>query len=120
MKNNYDFFNESYDCFKDSYDRNKDRDRKCKHTIKKPIDIQTPVKLEPSVTVGRISTECAKPEISRQYNSQNNSRCEGGNRACEFVIKQTIYVEIPICYDVDSDIGPSYVDCRDYTPEPDC
>ena len=101
MRNNHDCYQETYD-----------RDRKCKSTTKKPIDINTPVKLEPIVTVGRINTECAKPEISRQ--SWKKSEC---NRTCEFVIKQTIYVEIPICYDVDSDIGPSFIDCRDNAPE---
>jgi len=96
MNNNYDYSDDAYD-----------RDRKCKSITKTPIEISTPIKIEPIVKVGRITKECGKPEI--RWDTEKKSDC---NRACEFVIKQTIYVEIPICYDVETDIGESYVDCK--------
>lgn len=92
-----------YDCFDDDYGR----DRKCKSIAKTPVKISTPIKIEPIAKIGRITKECGKPEI--YWNTEE--KCNR-NRACEFVIKQTIYVEIPLCYDVETEIGESYVDCR--------
>jgi len=93
----------NYKCIGNNYDR----DCKCKSITKTPIEISTPVKIKPIVKVGRITEECGKPEIC--WCNEKGSDCK---RACEFVIKQTIYVEIPICYDVETDVGESYVDCR--------
>ena len=95
--------NKNFDC----YENNNDKDCKCKSITKKPVDISTPVKIEPIVNVGKITTECSKSEIC--WNTEKKPDCK---RACEFVIKKTIYVEIPICYDVDVQVNPSYIDCK--------
>ena len=95
--------NYNYDYYEDGYDR----DRKCRSITKKPIEISTPVKIEPIVKVGKITKECGKPVICWDTEKEPDF-----TRACEFVIKQTIYVEIPICYDVETDVGESYVDCK--------
>jgi len=98
--------NDSHDCYKeDYYDKGS---RGCKNTIKAPIGISTPVRVEPSVMHGRVNVHCGTPEIVR--NSGKSRECNGGG-GCEFVISQTICVEIPICYDVDTDIGASYIEC---------
>jgi len=73
------------------------RDCNCESLTNKNIEINTPVNVEPTVKVGKIRRECGKPQICHV-------------RGCEFVIKQTICVEIPICYDIDVDIGDSYTD----------
>jgi len=95
--------NINYDCF----DHSHDRDRKCKSITKTPIEINTPIKIDPIIKIGKITKECGKLEIC--WDTEKNPGCK---RACEFIIKQTIYVEIPICYDVETDIGESYVDCK--------
>ena len=80
----------------------------CERVINKDIEISTPVSASPIVKVGKIKRECCKPQICHV-------------RGCEFVIKQIICVEIPICYDVDVDIGDSYTDCvPDCDPDCDC
>ena len=75
------------------------KDCDCVSVICKNIEIDTPVSVDPSIKVGKIKRECGKPQICHV-------------RGCEFVIKQTICVEIPICYDVDVDVGDSYTDCK--------
>ena len=83
------------------------RDTACRSTVKKNIDISTPVRVEPNVRAGRIRTECYRPRICPPTEGDFE-----GNRACDFVIKQTINVEIPMFYDVETDIGESHIDCR--------
>ena len=83
------------------------RDWKCKSRANQLMDINTPVRVEPIVDVGRIKTVYRRPRICFHTKRPNCCKC-----ACEFIIKQTIDVEIPICYDVDVDIGNSYVDCK--------
>ena len=81
----------------------RDRDHACKSTVKKPIDIFTPVSIEPTVRAGRIKTHCDRPRICWPTDC---------NRTCDFIIKQTIYVEIPMHYNVETDIGDSHIDCK--------
>lgn len=81
------------------------RDWKCKSIINQSIDINTPIRIEPTVKVGRMRTRCRKPRICFHTDNGNKS-------ACEYVIKQTIDIEIPVCYDVETDIGDSYIDCK--------
>ena len=83
------------------------KDHKCRSITKKPIDIDTPVRVEPTVKVGRIKTEYQRPEVC--WYDEGEADCK---HACEFVIRQTISVEIPICYDVQTDVGESCVDCK--------
>ena len=70
----------------------------CERVVSKNIEIDTPVSVEPTVKIGKIKQECGKPQICRTH-------------GCEFIIKQTICVEIPICYDVGVDVGDSCTDC---------
>ena len=78
---------------------------KCKSVTKKPIGISTPVRVEPTVKPGRIRTKYERPQIC--WPAESEGKC-----ACDFVIKQTIYVEIPMYYNVETDVGESYVDCK--------
>ena len=81
----------------------------CKSTVRKPIDVLTPVRIEPNVRAGRIRTECERPRICPPSDSEFDCN---RNRVCDFVIKQTINVEIPMFYDVETNIGESHIDCR--------
>ena len=65
--------------------------------------------LNQKLQCGRIKTECGRPEITPFTEGRNEC---GRRRACNFVIKQKIEVEIPISYEVDTDIGESFVDCN--------
>ena len=114
----YDIYDnyDNYDSYEDFYDINRKNknhgdpcgdNRRCRSVTKKPIDISTPITVEPNVRVGRINTECADSEILWR-----NERKSGCRRTCEFVVKQTIFVEIPISYDVNTDVGESFIDCR--------
>ena len=85
------------------------RSTSCSSTIRKPIDISTPVRVEPNVRAGRIRTQCERPRICPP--SDGGFDC-ARDRACDFVIKQTINVEIPMHYDVKTDIGESHIDCK--------
>ena len=95
--------NRNCNCHNDSWIQN----RQCKSIANKSIDVNTPVRVEPRVEVGRIRTACQRPRIFFQPERRPNHR-----HACDFVIRQTINVEIPISYDVETNIGDSYVDCK--------
>ena len=85
------------------------RSTRCKNTLRKPIDIFTPVRVEPDVRAGRIRTQRERPGICPP--SESELGCNH-DRACDFVIKQTINVEIPMHYDVKTDIGESHIGCK--------
>ena len=83
------------------------RTYQCQNLAKHSIGVNTPVKVDPIVTVGEVRTACSRPRIFRCPGRNPNCRC-----ASEFVIRQNISVEIPIYYDIETNIGESYVDCK--------
>ena len=80
------------------------RDCACESVTRQRLDVSTPVRVVPIVQAGSIMINCEKPKIC----GFTERPCK---RVCEFIIKQTINIEIPICYDIRTDIGDSFIDC---------
>ena len=75
----------------------------------KKIEISTPVKIKANSSIENVKIECGEPRISHYskpccYHDKNN---------CEFIVQQTLNVEIPISYCVKATGGNSYVNCKD-------
>ena len=85
---------------------NNNEKKECKKITNKCIEVNTPVKLETIVDIEDISVKSNEPQII----CNSKKKCHN-NYICEFVIKQTLLVEIPICYQTDADAGDSFVKC---------
>ena len=74
--------------------------------VTKCLEASTPIKLRVESELGDTNIECGPPEIcffSRPFWCRRNS--------CEFVVNQTLMVEIPIRYLIKADAGESHVEC---------
>ena len=80
--------------------------KECKTVVEQSMEICTPFKLEPMVWVGDMVMECLESEIRKRPKND----CQNRN-SCEFMVKQTIKVEIPICYSVQVAAGDNYIEC---------
>lgn len=101
-------------------------------------DVSVPVKVKPFAKVGKIDVECCgEPVIYyKKGGCFENGSCEdrpydkeelvdfdkkpGKHDICEILIKQTIYVKIPIQYGAFVDVGDEYVQCGKADSELDC
>ena len=88
----------------DGHNERCDKESKCESTTRQRMDVSTPVRVVPVVQVGSARIDCEEPKIC----GYAERPCK---RVCEFIIKQKINIEIPICYDIRTDIGDSFVDC---------
>ena len=79
-------------------------DNICETVTNQIIGVNTPVKLKPLVDIGEMKIDCRDLKLLKSPCSNKNN--------CEFTIKQTVSVEIPISYHVDVDTKESYVDCN--------
>ena len=80
----------------------------CIAKTKRLVDVVTPIKLEVIASSEAMDIKCGRPRIcdcSRCY-----SHCH--KDGCEFTIKQTLCVEIPISYKVEAKTGPSKTNCN--------
>ena len=85
---------------------------KCDAVAHQCMEVGTPVKIDVVSSSRCVRIECCKPFIC----GHSHPECYRKS-SCEFVVKQLIDVRIPICYHVNTNMGESYVKCRD---EQDC
>ena len=74
--------------------------------VTKCLKANTPIRLKVVPELGCANVECGTPKIcffSKPFCCSRNS--------CEFIVEQTIMVEIPIRYFIKADVGESYIDC---------
>ena len=78
----------------------------CENTVTQCLKTYTPIKLKVQSELGDTDIECGKPEIC--FASQ--AKC--CKKDCfEFVVEQTLMVEIPVKYYISADIGESHIEC---------
>ena len=88
-----------------------DRDGCCS-VVKKKIGVQTPVEVKVKTHSGHVKVMCSTPYITGggiEQAAHHHGGC--GGTKCEFVINQTICLEIPISYRVRTDVKDSFVNC---------
>ena len=84
----------------------------CLATTNHNIDVNTPIRLNPIVDIGKVKIECQTPKVCGPI--QKGCECCHckRNKSCDYVIKQTLNIEIPISYSVETDAGNSFIDCN--------
>jgi len=81
---------------------------KCITITNQCIEVATPIRLEAITNIKKLKVECGEPKIC---SSPMGNYCTGKNN-CEFVVKQKLFVEIPIMYHVKTDVGENRVECN--------
>ena len=86
----------------------------CPVTGKRNIDLCVPVSVIPFAEVGKIITKCVgKPTVE-------NGNCKGkANEHCDFIIKQTISVEVPVEFGAKVTTGETFVVCGKLSEDED-
>lgn len=82
-----------------------------KELIEKFLSIALPVKVTPSVDIKPVKTEpCGRPIIT----PTKHGKCELGEKDgdCEFTIIQKMKIEIPVKFNIRTDIDDPFVDCE--------
>ena len=80
----------------------------CESVAHQRMEVDTPVKIDVASIARCVRIDCCKPIIC----GHSEPECHRKS-SCEFVVKQFIDVRIPICYHVKTDVGESYVKCKD-------
>jgi len=81
---------------------------KCEAVAYQRMEVGTPIKIEVASRTRCVRIECCKPIICDYSEPECHRRS-----SCEFVVKQFIDVRIPICYHVKTNVGESFVKCKD-------
>ena len=87
----------------------------CPVTGKRNVDLCVPVSVIPFAQVGKITTECVgKPSV------ESKDKCPGKtNENCNFIIKQTISVEVPVEFGAKVTTGETFVVCGKLSDDED-
>jgi len=80
----------------------------CGTVAHRRMEVGTPVKIDVVSRSRCVRIECCKPIIC----GHSEPEC-CRKSSCEFVVKQFIDVRIPICYNVKTNVGESFVKCKD-------
>jgi hypothetical protein len=80
----------------------------CVGVVKQIVEVNTPVSLEAIANINNTKVDCGEPKIC----SFSKPNCYHDNKTCEFTIKQTLCVEIPISYQIKTKAGNSYMECN--------